>query len=125
MRYLLDVNVMLAAIWKGHSEHAKANAWLEGKDVATCPLTELGFLRISTNSRALKSEMTSARKLLQEFVLVRRAAFIPADMRALDSSPSKSEQVTDSYLADLAAKKGFKLATLDSGISHAAVEQIG
>jgi hypothetical protein len=32
-----------------------------------------------------------------------------------------SEEPTDLYLADLAASKGMKLATLDAGIQHAAL----
>jgi len=35
------------------------------------------------------------------------------------------EEVTDSYLAELATSKGMKLATLDEGISHQAVALIG
>ncbi len=35
-----------------------------------------------------------------------------------------SSQVTDCYLADLAASKGMKLATLDSDIAHDAAELI-
>ena len=38
----------------------------------------------------------------------------------LDSQPQTSEEVTDSYLADLAARHGLKLGTLDTGIKHPA-----
>ena len=51
MKHLLDVNVLLAAIWQRHPDFAKADAWLPGRKVATCALSELGFLRISTNKR--------------------------------------------------------------------------
>jgi predicted nucleic acid-binding protein len=51
VKYLLDVNVLLAAMWASHPQHAKAFAWLTGKSVVLCPLTELGFLRISTTER--------------------------------------------------------------------------
>jgi len=54
MRYLLDVNALIAVIWRNHPDHSKADVWLEGKDLATCPLSELGFLRISTNPKVLK-----------------------------------------------------------------------
>ena len=30
VRHLLDVNVLLAAIWSSHPQHAKAFAWLVG-----------------------------------------------------------------------------------------------
>ena len=37
-RHLLDVNMLLAAIWVNHPEHAKAFAWLSGKAILLCPL---------------------------------------------------------------------------------------
>jgi predicted nucleic acid-binding protein len=42
----------------------------------------------------------------------------------IEAGAHKSEAVTDSYLAELAARRGMKLATLDTGIAHAAVEVI-
>jgi predicted nucleic acid-binding protein len=39
MRYLLDVNVLIAAIWVTHSEHARADAWVQKRELATCPIT--------------------------------------------------------------------------------------
>jgi hypothetical protein len=50
--------------------------------------------------------------------------FVADDLSALNSAAQKSEQVTDFYLADLAASKGMKLATLDAGIAHGASEII-
>ncbi len=47
MRYLLDINVLLAAAWANHPHFAAADAWLKGKSVVVCPISELGFLRIS------------------------------------------------------------------------------
>ena len=122
MKYLLDVNALIAAIWTNHPDHAKADAWLEGKELATCPLSQLGFLRISTNPKALNSDMATARRLLEAFLQRHRSQFVADDLPPLKSSAQKSEQVTDWYLAELAASKGMKLATLDGGIAHAAVE---
>ena len=121
MKYLLDVNALIAAIWKNHPDHTKA-AWLEGKELATCPLSQLGFLRVSTNPKALNSDMATARQLLETFLRKHRSQFVADDLAPLKSSAQKSEQVTDSYLAELATIKGMKLATLDQGIAHGAVE---
>jgi len=96
----------------------------KGKQVFTCPLSELGFLRVSTNPKALKAEMRSARQLLEAFLQQYGVGMVPADLPALKSSPLKSEQVTDQYLAELALNKGLKLATLDTGIRHSAIEVI-
>ena len=124
MKHVLDVNLLLAAIWGDHPQHASASAWLEGKAVAVCPLAELGFLRISTHQQAINAPMADARKLLQAFFNERQVARIADDLPALESHPAGSGQVTDHYLADLAQKHGFKLATFDAGIRHAAVELV-
>jgi len=97
-----------------------ATAWLEGKNLALCPLSELGFLRVSTHPKALHSPMQKARAGLENFAKERDVARIGDDLPALESHPAKSEQVTDHYLADLAKKHGFMLATFDEGISHPA-----
>ena len=123
-RHLLDVNMLLAAIWVNHPEHAKAFAWLSGKAILLCPLAELGYLRISTNEKVIHASMAQARKLLEQFAKDRTAERIPDDLAALESHPEKSEKVTDHYLADLAAKHGARLATLDRNIHHPSVDLI-
>ena len=124
MRYLLDVNALIAAIWKNHPDHATTDAWIRGKELATCPISQLGFLRISTNPKALNADMTTTRQLLEAFLQKHGSQFVADDLSPLKSCAQRSEQVTDYYLAELAANKGMKLATLDEGISHQAVELI-
>jgi uncharacterized protein len=123
-RHLLDVDVLLAAIWANHPQHAKAFTWLNGKNVVLCPLAELGFLRISTNRKAIGAPMAEARKLLKQFAKDRKADRISDDLAALDSHPGNSEEVTDTYLADLAAKHGARFGTFDQTIAHTAVDVI-
>ncbi len=122
MKYLLDVNILLAAIWKDHGQHAVTIAWLAGKSTVLCPLVELGFIRISTNAKAINSSMEKARKLLEEFHSERQTEFIADDLLALNSHAKTSGQVTDHYLASLAHQHGLKLATLDAGLKHPAAE---
>jgi toxin-antitoxin system PIN domain toxin len=122
MRHLLDVNVLLAAIWDDHPQHSKAFAWLSGKNILLCPLAELGFLRISSNPKAINAPMEKARELLKKFAEERNAEWIPDDLPALRSGAKKSEHVTDLYLAELAVKHEAKLATFDTAIKHSAVE---
>src|ERR1039458_3853710 len=45
---LLDVAPLLALLWEGHEHHERTMAWLTKGKMAVCPVTELGFLRIST-----------------------------------------------------------------------------
>jgi len=124
MKHLLDVNVLLAAIWANHPQHPRAFAWLSGKNPLLCPLSELCFLRISTNKKAIGAPMEQARKLLQQFVADRKAERIADDLPPLDSHAKKSEEVMDLYLANLAAKHGARLGTFDQSITHAAVDLI-
>ena len=124
MKYLLDINVLLAAIWSHHSRHNETFDWLDEKQVVLCPLCELGFLRISANRKALGIPMEKARNGLETFAKERKAEWISDDLPALDSKAQTSEQITDSYLANLASKHGYKLATLDENIKHSAAEVI-
>ena len=122
MTHLLDVNVLLAAIWQEHPHHQRAFAWLAGKKIAVCPISELGFVRISTNAKSsLGAPMDKTRELLEVFLAERKARRIPDDLPALASRPAKSDEVTDCYLATLAQKHGCRLATLDARIKHSAV----
>jgi predicted nucleic acid-binding protein len=54
MRGLLDVNVLIALLNAGHVHHTAAHAWL-GEHIAngwaSCPLTQIGCLRILTADR--------------------------------------------------------------------------
>jgi toxin-antitoxin system PIN domain toxin len=124
MKYLLDVNVLLAAIWVTHADHARADDWVQNKQLATCPITELGFLRISTHPKALKATMGDARRLLEDFHSQLAPAFAADDLKPLKSKPGTTDEITDHYLADLAASHGMKLATFDANLKHPAVELI-
>ena len=124
MSHLLDVNALIALLWPSHGHHARAVAWVAGKKIALCPITELGFVRVAT-SPAFGATMTDARKALADFIQDDAPGFVAADARALDGkTATNSKSTTDFYLANLAAAHGLKLATFDVGINHAAVEQI-
>jgi predicted nucleic acid-binding protein len=105
--------------------HKRAFDGLAQKSLAICPLVELGFIRISTEPAAsIRAEMDDARAALQKFLQDRKVQRISDDLPALQSSPKSSKQVTDSYLAALAEKHGFKLATMDGKINHPAATLI-
>ncbi len=125
MKHLLDVNLLIAGIVQTHSQHAHAVRWLSGKEIVLCPIVELGFLRISTNNKSsIGLTMDSAREVLEKFAAERAAERIPDDLPALASRPRTSDQVTDHYLANLAAKHGLKLATFDARLNHPSAEVI-
>lgn len=91
MSHLLDVNALIALIWSSHVHHAKASAWRKGKTIALCPLSELGFVRVSTGP-AFNATMIDARRALADFIQDERPEFVPADIRALDGAPPRPPQ---------------------------------
>jgi predicted nucleic acid-binding protein len=125
MKHLLDVNLLIAGIVQTHSLHGQARIWLSGKQIVLCPLVELGFLRITTNKKsAIGLTMDRATEVLERFALERKAERVPDDLPALESHPRTSDQVTDHYLANLALKHGFKLATFDKQLRHPSAELV-
>jgi predicted nucleic acid-binding protein len=123
--YLLDVNMLIAAIWLDHQDHTEVEAWLHRKQTATCPISELGFLRISSGDAFLfRADPDLCRDALSEFVRKHRCRFIPDDLSPKRVAAKSSTQFTDLYLAELAEKHRMKLATLDTRISHRAVEVV-
>jgi toxin-antitoxin system PIN domain toxin len=126
MTHLLDVNTLIALIWPSHVHHSKAKAWRIGKSLALCPISELGFIRISTNPTGqFNSSMPDARQALQDFIREEKPQFIPCDAHGLDGTAAPSSaKSTDWYLANLAAKYNARLATLDASLSHQAAEVI-
>jgi uncharacterized protein len=49
---LLDVNLLIALLWPAHEHHEAAHRWFgarRSKRWATCPLTQLAFVRIVSN----------------------------------------------------------------------------
>jgi len=119
--YLLDVAPLLALLWKDHEHHQRAKEWQEALPrVAVCPLTELGFLRISTQP-FYGATVAEAMQMLQTWKEARKPGFVACDLETLAMDrPPTSKHTTDFYLASLAQKHGMQLATLDEGIKHQA-----
>ena len=125
MKQLLDVSVLVALLTKTHTHHAVTRAWLPGKKPVLCPLSELGFIRVSM-SPAHNATMKEARKALDDFYTDEGAEFLAADISALNGLPSPSAgKSTDWYLANLAKEHGMKWATLDKTASHPERELVG
>jgi uncharacterized protein len=123
--YLLDINILIALAWPNHIHHRDARAWFQqrgGQGFRTCPLTQTGFVRISSNPRFTAEAATPQEAL----GLLRKICALPghefwADDLSLADAPAAVElvghrQVTDAYLLALAAAHDGILATLDRGI---------
>ena len=121
MTFLLDVSALLALLWETHDFNERVTRWQENQSLAVCPITELGFLRISTQP-SFGLSPAEARRVLNEWKRVRKPIFVACDLTPLDGDePPGSGQTTDFYLAALAEKHGMAWATLDGGVKHRAL----
>ena len=66
MTYLLDLSTLLALLWETHEFNERVTRWQENQSLAVCPITELGFLRISTQP-SFGLSPAEARRLLGEW----------------------------------------------------------
>lgn len=123
--FLLDLNVLIALAWPHHTHHLRAHEWFAQMDCrwATTPLTESGFLRLSTNPRisARGVLMPEALGVLREIRQQPGHRFLPDDSSLAAPQVSlqrfsASGQTTDMHLVNLAASAGMALATFDRGI---------
>ena len=127
MKYLLDVNALLALAHQDHADHEKASIWYRETAGAasaflTCPITNLGFLRVSMQA-GLSRNLDAALDTLSGMKKSSRVPFdfVP-DSVAIEKLPPyvrTPAQLTDGYLLQLAKANGAKLATLDAGIPGA------
>jgi toxin-antitoxin system PIN domain toxin len=125
---LLDVNVLVALAWPNHIHHELAHLWFEKNHAngwATCPLTQSGFVRVSSNRGITPEAKTPAEAL----VLLKRITEVEGHVFWMDDVDlTRSEmiatdriqgyrQVTDAHLVALAIRHRGRLATFDRGIA--------
>jgi uncharacterized protein len=125
---LLDVNALLALIWPEHYFHDAVSSWFQRhsrQGWATCPLTQMGFVRIVSNPSFTKNapKLDDALRLLALNLDHPNHEFWPDDI-TLPRSIGRIEkplqghrQITDAYLLGLAMHRNAKLATLDRSIA--------
>lgn len=131
MKYLLDVNSLLALSVLHHEFHPRVAAWVERlasngvPELATCSITELGFVRVLGQAQQYGSSVAQARELLLELKDTKKinCAFIADhhDIRHLPKWVRSPKQTTDGHLVELAKANGAVLATLDRRIPGAFV----
>ena len=124
--YLLDVNLLIALAWPAHVHYPAAQKWFARKRNAgfrTCPLTQIGFVRISSSPK-FTADAVSPREaiaLLERITALPEHKFWPADLGLLDALVKLEpiighRQITDAYLLALARARRGILATLDRGV---------
>jgi toxin-antitoxin system PIN domain toxin len=126
VRFLLDLNVLIALVVPDHVLHAGAHRWFQSvpnRLWATCPLTQGGFLRLS--SVAMAGSRDGIRQALARLDVDCRSPLheywpVDIDLRELsDSQRSRligHNQVTDMQLLLLAHRRKGQLATFDKGL---------
>jgi toxin-antitoxin system PIN domain toxin len=123
--FLLDVNVLVALFWRTHIHHRAANLWLEENrhaGIRTCPITQAGFVRITSHPRFSGDRMTvaEAQTALNSLLIQPEHEFWPDSLQLAEAighagSISGHHQITDAYLVALAIANGGRLATFDRG----------
>ncbi len=126
MKYLLDVNALIAYGFRRHGLHVEVASWMRscGADrFLTCSITELGFVRILGNARTYGMNVALARDLLLQ---LKRSTALTLEFMADGNDVSflppwarEFTQTTDGHLVQLARTNGTLLATLDKGIPGA------
>lgn len=132
MTDLLDVNLLVSLAWPNHVHHRVAQDWFHGRggeSWATTPVTESGFVRVSSNRSAIPTAVTPA-EALALLAEIRRLAghqFLADDVAGVVGTGFVAggrivtcRQVTDAHLLAVARRHGARLATLDRGVSRLA-----
>ena len=124
MRYLLDINVLIALAHTGHSLHAKAINWYlsvlpSATGLHTCSITELGFVRVSVVT-GLQPDIESAKQAIDALKASSKVRFeLLTDDLGVAQLPAfvrRHQSITDGHLVELARKQSVKLVTLDRSI---------
>src|SRR5438874_12977636 len=105
MTFLLDTNALIALAWENHEHHLLVTHWLRAvKSFATCPLTQGGFVRISSNpALGYATEPAEAFRSLDSILTDARHEFWADDL-SFGGAEIRRElirshtQVTDKYL---------------------------
>jgi len=114
---LLDANVLIAASVSDHEHHARARRWLAAdRPFATCPSTQGSLIRFIVRVASVEHALDALAILTAN----EQHEFWP-DAAPYDDSMLRNitghRQVTDAYLAALAAAKQSRLATFDRGLA--------
>jgi predicted nucleic acid-binding protein len=126
MTYLLDVNSLIALGLINHEFHERVSLWMRTQHfplLATCSITELGFVRVLAQTPAYGFTIAQARTLLLRLKQSHASKFTflrdDHDISHLSAWVKTPKQVTDGHLVKLAIANGAMLSTLDEKIPGA------
>jgi uncharacterized protein len=126
MKFLLDVNALIALGFVDHEFHSRLVGWLsaiETPQLLTCSMTELGFVRVLAQIRDSGYTVAHARDHLLRLKANSRLPMLfvhdTNDISALPKWVRAPKQVADGHLLELARAHDARLATLDARIPGA------
>lgn len=126
---VLDVNALVALAWDSHVHHVPIRRWFADNAAsgwATCPLTQMGFVRVSSNPRVFPSSIgaDSARRVLEALTAAGNHRFLVDDVSVCDPDVPAihhgHRQVTDVHLLVLTRRHQGKIVTFDRGLKDLA-----
>ncbi len=128
VRFLLDLNVLIALAWTNHPHHALAASWFRrggGLAWASTPATEMGFVRLSCNPLIVAARVTASESsgLLTALRSREDHEFWPDATQASTVDWSRTtahRHVPDTHLVAVARAHHGLVATLDRGLAERA-----
>jgi predicted nucleic acid-binding protein len=126
MTYLLDVNALLAWRHARAPHHQTFHAWaarVQRKNLRTCALAELGFIRVSM--QVFGYTLAQAQDALRDIERELGGYVESAPSPRLPAWATTAARTSDAYLAQVAAANGVRLATFDAALKDVVVELIG
>lgn len=121
---LLDVNALVALAWDAHVHHKAVAAWFDQRTGpwATCPVSEAGFVRVSSNPKILAGALSveGARRVLSDLRALGEHRFLGNDVSLTDADIPPMighRQVTDAVLLTVARRAGVPLVTFDAAVT--------
>ncbi len=117
---LPDVHMLLAYGWRSHFKHEQCRSWLDSlPSFFTCPITELGFLRVSM-SPGYRASSVDAIRVLNSITKKNNSNLIHCNVPASAiEKVTNYKDTTDAYLVELSKKNSCRLATLDETLVSA------
>ena len=126
MTYLPDVNLWIALTVAENVHHKPALDWIEDAaddTIAFCRVTQMGFLRLLTNSRVMAEDVLTADQAWRSMERIRRndrvifasePPGVEQSWRGMTTSQKTGANFwTDAYLAAFAQVTGYTLVTFD------------
>lgn len=124
-RYLLDANAVIALVVAEHEHHGRAANWTSSvSNIALCPLTQGAMVRYLIR---VGETAATASQLLALMHKSPKVDFWPDSISYTDAAlehVTGYRQITDAYLASLAASRGALLATFDEALAKALSEHV-